>query len=79
MNQTDKVIFTLVVLAWVTYDSFRHMVGDRWQDDSKYASATPHINHDYESVASIVHAFKQNHSSIDDLEVDHHFSLKCSA
>ena len=57
MSQTVKDIVTLVVLAWVTYDSFRHMIGDSRQEYSKHASATPHIHHDYEPAASIVHAF----------------------
>ena len=81
MNQTVKNTLTLVVLAWLTYDSFGHTVGDRWQDDSKHASATPHINHDYESTASIVHAFTQDgDSGMDDLEVSHQiFKMQCLA
>ena len=79
MSQTVKDIITLVVLAWVTYDSFRHMVGYRWQDDSKHASPTSLIHHDYESAASIVHAFTQDgDSGMDDLEVGHQiFKIQC--
>ena len=79
MSQTVKDILTLVVLAWLTYDSFRHMVGDRWQDDSKHASVTPHIHHDYESAESIVHAFTQEgDSGMDYLEVGHQiFKMQC--
>ena len=74
-----KDILTLVVLAWLTYDSFGHTVGDRWQDDSKHASATPHMDHDYESTASIVHAFTQDSdSSMDDLDVSQKiFKMQC--
>ena len=79
MNQTVKDILTLVVLACVTYDSFGHTVGDRWHDDSRHASATPHMHHDYEPAASIVHAFTQEgDSGIDDLEVGHQISkMQC--
>ena len=81
MNLSVKVIFTLALLTWLKYDSFRHMLGDRWQDDSKHASVTPHIHHDYESAASIVHALTQEgDSGIDDLEVGHQIlKMKCLA
>ena len=79
MNQTVKNILILVVLAWVTYDSFRHMVSYRWQYDSKHASATPHIHYKYESAASIVHAFTQDgDSGMDDLVVGQKiFKMQC--